>query len=149
MDKIEKYTAGQEVSFIWEAPLHNTAITIKIPGFSSSEYSMWGDWGPMYTIKVDPKKPIAVSYKDLKNDNDEKYFLEETSFELNSPMLANEREKLPFFFKIQDRSKGFIYQLFVNKKSEVVRAEILRSEDNTKLFSGAVVFQSILKTDKN
>lgn len=135
MEKIHNYTKRQEVCFVWEAPLHSTAITIKIPDFSNFEYSVWGDWGPMYTIAVNPMDPISISYSDLKSKNNESYKLEEKNFELYSPMIAKEREEHPFFFRIQDRSKGFAYQLFLNKNSEVVRAEIFKSEDNSLLHS--------------
>ena len=135
MQKVEKYANEKKVKFVWDSPLKSMEISITIPGFFDCEYNVWGDWGSMYTIKVDPKKPINISYLDLKSNKKEEHILKDSSFEFNSPILAEEREKLPFFYKIKDLEMGFIFELYVNKDAEVVKAEVFKCEDRKKLFS--------------
>jgi len=138
MDVLGNLTNVKSIKFIWNSSLHSTEITINIPDFSNSKYQVSGDWGPMYKIDIEPTHPINISYFDIISKNTDHYNLDEKSFELNSPMLAEERDVFPFYFKVLDKNKNLSFHLFTNKKSEVERIDIFRTDDNVKLYSSSV-----------
>lgn len=131
---ISEFKTAKDLKFLWEGPFHKTQIEVCIPDLSQNKFNVGGDWGPMYTIDIDAASPLKIKYLDIKTNELDQYALEQRSISLNSPLLAQERELYPFYFKFSDEHKGLDFQLYLDADSKLSKVEVLRSSDAVKLF---------------
>tara|TARA_R110002049_G_scaffold93482_3_gene231055 strand:- start:213 stop:638 length:426 start_codon:yes stop_codon:yes gene_type:complete len=119
--------SNKVVQFDWNDPLHKTKVKVLIPNLNDLAFNVWGDWGPMYDMKLNKSEPIQISY------NEEAYSLDQTKLSIHSPALAKVRKKTPFFIMIEDKIKGIKFNIFLDAKFEVGKIEAIRMEDEVVL----------------
>lgn len=126
----------REISFLWKDPFHSIDVTIEIPEISENQISVWGDWGPMYTVSVDVQRPLKIFYKWESCARNESYSLDMVSeFRLNSPMLAIEREKTPFYYEIEDPQKDVVFELYLDASGDFHRAKIFQNIGRSEFYT--------------
>ncbi len=112
------------VKFCLNSLFDKTEVEIKIPDLSQNRYSVWGDWGPMYTLQLNPKSPIRITFH-LK-DRSEEYGLDCKTVQLNSPMLVDERKEFPLCFEIEDSAKDLKYHVFLDSSGTPKKVRVFQ-----------------------
>ncbi len=123
--------SSKTYSFEWSDPVHKTKVEAEIPDLEKLGYSAWADWGPMYAFQVKPNNPLKMSY------NGDEYELRQQQLRIESPMLASERERYPFYLLIEDDHKGLDLYLYLNSSHDLGKVRVVRREDGIKLFEKA------------
>lgn len=95
-------------------PFH---VKVKLPKSFHSLDLLGGDWGPAYRIHLKPTDQIKVSYH-AKHQTDEIDVPNEIrEIYLNSPMLSQDRDKTPLYFRLHLEHLGIV--LHFNMKSDL------------------------------
>jgi hypothetical protein len=128
MNNILENLSGKEYQFKWQDNFHQTDVKIKLPNLLNKKFSMYGDWGPMFSIEIEPTDQLAVSY------NGESYNLEQKVLKIESPMVAEERKIYPLFIVVTDDIKGMCFRVFLKKDLSFGKVEVKRIEDDVKLY---------------
>lgn len=123
--------------FVWNDVLHQTKIQVSFPDLKTCSCSVWGDWSPMYAFDLAPDNPLFVSY------NGEKRKVEQKKLRIESPIVASERDELPFVAIIEDEKHGFKILLYLNPNFELAKVVIERIEDRACLFEANGDFASV------
>lgn len=78
--------------FKWKDPMHSTLVEVKLPDLTQLKYSLWGDWGPMYTFSLIENEKLILKY------NGEPVQVSQDKLNVDSPAYATDRDLYPFFF---------------------------------------------------
>ncbi len=134
LDKI----CGRKFTYKWDETLHSTNVEIQLPNLQKLKNSVWGDWGPMYTFELIDEEPITISYNGKDRKLDQKLLL------IESPMIADEREKYPYYILVEDGEFGFNHYLYLDRKFELTKVVIKRLPDHVTLFETFPRFSRLL-----
>lgn len=123
-----KKVSEASFSYRWEEVLHKTDVCIQLPNLKVLESSVWGDWGLMYNFRLKPDQPILITY------NEQSRALKQSSLQIESPMLADEREKFPYYILIEDKEYGFNHYLYLDRNFKLAKVTIKRIEDRIQIY---------------
>ncbi len=116
LDKVSK----KHIKFNWTDALQSTKIDIRIPDLKGLECESWGDWGPTYDFYLNPEEPIVLEIDQKKRKLDQKVL------RIESPILAVDRKKTPYFFVIEDKELGFRFSIYLDKNFNLHRVSATR-----------------------
>ena len=85
-----------------------TKIEIVLPDLRNLKFEKWGDWGEMYEFELKATDPINVTY------NGKSKTLEQSHLRVESPIVADERNKFPFYFVIEDSENEISFFLYLD-----------------------------------
>ncbi len=123
---IERVLAPQDISSVITDPWGvESRFRIQLPELRSAPRQVWGDWGPMYTVTVPEDRAITLCISTRTGET-----LRETvaarQIQIESPMLADERELTPLVMKLPLNRSGLSLHLFYDAEGLPKRAEIER-----------------------
>lgn len=125
--KVEQLS-NQVFSFFWEDPMHFTLVEIAIPDLTKLEYSVWGDWGPMYTFGLNELHKVGIQYNGVSFESSQ------VQLKVESPFFARERDHHPFYLIIEDPKRDVDFHLYLTKTYELGKAQVRRTRDDVMLF---------------
>lgn len=131
-DQFFKCTNGKVVRFSWQEQQRD--FEIQIPPLGENQCQMWGDWGPMYTIEMQPDKLVQVKHSSKNLACQESYSLENKIISVQSPTKALKRDQQPLFYVIEDIRAGLVYHIFMDKMGQPNEVKVLRGYDMETLF---------------
>ncbi len=127
--------------FCWEDPMHSTQVAIAIPDLANLNYSVWGDWGPMYTFNLSNGHKVRIQYNDVSFDTSQ------VQLRVESPLFAKERDDYPFYLIVEDPKRDLVFYLYLTKTYELGKVQVFRTIDNVMLFETNCVayeFQQVI-----
>ena len=130
-----KSLSNKNYKFKWKDPMHSTLVEVKLPDLTQLEYSLWGDWGPMYTFRLLENEKLLLKY------NGETAKVTQDKLNVDSPAYATDRDQYPFYFSIEDQAKKLKFNLYINKNYDLGKVEVIRTKDKVKLFECDEAFQ--------
>lgn len=83
----------------------------------------------MYTFKLNDTDPICIKYNSIPTR------LKQRKLPIESPKMALERDRFPYYLVVEDEFKGYIYYLYIDKDGELGRINIKRKEDHIELLN--------------
>jgi hypothetical protein len=128
MNNILEKLSKKEYQFKWQDNFHQTDVKITLPNLLNKKFTLYGDWGPMFSIEIEPTDQLAVSY------NGETYNLEQKLLKIETPILAEERENYPLYLVVNDDIKGMCFKISIKKDLTFGKVEVKRIEDDVKLY---------------
>lgn len=117
------HLSEKTISFTWNHENGSCRVKIELPDTRQNSYTVWGDWGPMYEIDINPKELIKISYDGNSLGTIESDPLDLSRFHLNSPALWKQREKYPFFFVIPDKKRNMVFHLYSDVNGNISYVE--------------------------
>lgn len=120
---LAKMFKRRQVAFVWNDGFHSHTLILHVPELTSARYSVSGDWGPNYTVCIDPLEPIKLEHRWEK----EKTFhtLDCASVEFLSPALKSQRDETPLFLQISDEARKVVYQVLLDSEGEAISVRAL------------------------
>lgn len=118
--------------FTWEHSLHSTQVEVKIPDLTCLECTVIGDWGPMYTFRLNAQNPVLLRYNGVTFESLQK------DLHVGSPMIAVQRDQHPYFIKIEDSQRGHVFHLYLNTDHELGKVDVVSVKDRVKVFESEV-----------
>ena len=112
---------SQEIRFTCSTLADDMEVTLKLPDLSEFRYSVWGDWGPMYTVHVGSQAELQFTYRYLGGGPTSTRMVKPEVIEFNSPMLADERNQYPLYLGLADQAKGIKFHFYFNPNGKVGR----------------------------
>lgn len=123
--------SNQKFDFIWGSPMNSTDVEVTLPDLSKLEYSVWGDWGPMYKFNLTDQAVVKIKY------NEDEYNSSQKQLKIESPMLARERDELPFYIIIEDQSKNLKFKLYIDTDYNLAKVTEHRIRNNAYTYEEA------------
>ncbi len=114
--------------FSWGKPMNETQVEVSIPNLRELKYSVWGDWGSMYSFDLTEEEPIRIKY-----NNDEVEIIK-SKLRIESPMFTRERKVFPYFLVIEDQNRGLKFNLYINDEYSLGKIEVIETKNMVKLF---------------
>ncbi len=143
MKNIAPLISGKVFRFEWQDPMHLTRVQIKLPDLDGCEYSSWADWGPMFEFKLKTEEPITIWY------NHNSFKSSQQSLCVESPILAQIREQLPYYIAVEDKFRDLLFHLFVDKEFELKSVDVYRLKDRVKLYHTPEIQSRRKRTTRN
>jgi hypothetical protein len=125
--KIDKL-ANSTFQFSLQDPFHSTDVLVQLPDLTKVRYTVWGDWGPMYTFHLDPNDQVLISYNSQSRRLDQNILLVE------SPVVAKEREQYPFYVLVEDKKLQLKIFLYLNPNLKLGKVVVQRMTDRAVLY---------------
>ena len=88
-------------------------LVIKIPELDGTSVTSWGDWGPMYRFQLSPTHPIQIEKGGVQ------WSLDQPFLEVESPILAQQRQETPFVINVLDPSTESSFHISLDKDFQV------------------------------
>ena len=85
------------------------SVDIAIPDLTSNRRCCWGDWGPMYTVYLNPRQSITLAYRSASCSQGVVHVLRPATLRFDSPMFADERVRHPLVLSFEDEPRGLGY----------------------------------------
>ena len=104
--------------------MNSTDVEVTLPDLSKLEYSVWGDWGPMYKFNLTDQAVVKIKY------NEDEYNSSQKQLKIESPMLARERDELPFYIIVEDQSKNLKFKLYIDTDYNLAKVTEHRIRNN-------------------
>ena len=123
------------VQFNWINPTHETNVTIKIPQLNEDKCISSGDWGTNYSCEVPSNNPIEITYSNHFQNQTEHFALDENFIFIQSPLLADVRKEMPFYYVVKDKEHGILYEVYLCNKFDVKKVKIIRLSDGVNLYT--------------
>ena len=98
--------SGKCFSFNWIDQSGPVSVEVTIPNLRGIEHSVWGDWGPMYTFRLNESHAIKLKY------NGQVTKSRQSSLPINSPMLNKERERYPYYLEVEAREWNVKFKIY-------------------------------------
>ena len=100
--------AKKNYQFEWIDPMHNTRVEVDVPDLTKLKYSLWGDWGPMYTFQINEHDSLKIRYNGENVDSTQK------TLRVDSPLLFSERIHHPYVLKVEDDIRHLAFHLYLD-----------------------------------
>lgn len=98
---IERVLEAREVSAVITGPwFDEIQLTLWIPDLRSAPRSLWGDWGPMYSVALDADHRLEVALGGGGSTGTLREVLELSHLAVESPMRAVTRQLTPLVMKV-------------------------------------------------
>lgn len=108
--------------------VNSTDVEVTTPNLENLKFTVWGDWGPMYTFDLTSEEQVEIKY------NGDSFFSSQKKLSVDSPMLAKERDEFPFVITVEDDIKELKFKLYIDKKNEFSKVEVSEIVSGTKLY---------------
>ncbi len=123
---IERVLERQELTVALTGPWGETAhLELSIPDLRSAPRSVWGDWGPMYTVSVPADRKIEVSIRPDPGQASKRETLDLARLQIDSPMFAKVRWRTPLVMKLPMPERGVEFHLFYDTEGRPAKAEVV------------------------
>lgn len=96
-------------------------IEVDTPNLSDARFSVWGDWGPMFTFRLTRGQSFDITYRCTKTGRTRNVRVFAPTVELNSPMRASQREASPFVLEFLDVARALRFRAFLDQEGQVAR----------------------------
>ncbi len=124
MKNIDSFKTAQQISAQFTHQGQEYRVKISSPDLRSAASSCWGDWGPMYTFRLQNRERISFYYSSRKHDRLFETASYPSSLCLNSPMLASLRERSPFCLELHDEESGVKYCVYLSPEATVSHVDV-------------------------
>ena len=128
---IERVLETHEISLVVTGPWGETShVTLRMPDLRRAPRSVWGDWGPMYTVSLPRDRAVEVSVK-TGGTRMPTPPLDLDRLEIDSPRSASVREVTPLVLKLPLPTPGRLLHVFYGTEGRPVRAELAVRESSS------------------
>ena len=97
-------------------------VSITLPDLRNNTFRVWGDWGPMLSIALEPYQSIFLVYSD--GDRQARFVIEPKQLALLSPALVAERQVHPFYLEIDDWEREVRLLVYFDSKGDFDHLEV-------------------------
>lgn len=101
-----------------------TELHVVLPDLRSSPRSMWGDWGPMYTVSLPPEHPVELHISSSTHPTPLRQVLDLSRIAVESPPLAATRVDTPLVMILPIVQEDIRLMLFFDHDGQLVRGEL-------------------------
>jgi hypothetical protein len=123
---IERVLERQEITVTLTGPWGETThLDLSIPDLRSAPRSVWGDWGPMYTVSVPSDRRIEVSIRPMGGETARRETLDLDRLQVDSPMFAKVRYETPLVMKLPMPERGVVFHIFYGSDGRPAEAEVV------------------------
>lgn len=100
-------------------------VHVVIPDLRSAARSVWGDWGPMYTVSLPPERKPEVSVRLAMARTATREVLELPRLQIDSPMAARTRRVTPLVMKLPISERGVALHVSYDTRGRPASAEVV------------------------
>jgi len=105
-------------------------VKITLPALEKLPLTVRGDWAPNYTFALSAHTPVLLSL------NGESFTLEMPELRIEAPMLAKEREHVPYLVIIVDLHHGQRFHLGLDRDYQLAKVEVLEVPVGRRVYLG-------------
>lgn len=130
MKNIDSFKTAQTLSAAFTHEGTQYRAVISTPDLRSATSTCWGDWGPMYTFRLESRESVTFRYFESGKNELFESVAHPAFISLNSPMLASVRSHYPFCLELRDEESGLNYSVFFSPEATVsgVQVEVTSAE---------------------
>ena len=104
--ELSPYLSGKQFRSRFEHTHGTYEIEVETPDLSARTRSVWGDWGPMYTVETESTDEVRVTYRCAERGIESTHQIRVPQIHLESPMLHARRKQHPFYLRVVDPVSG-------------------------------------------
>ncbi len=103
---------------------HSYRIELETPDLSDCPRSVWGDWGPMYTMELDEPDCVHFGYRCEALSIAGRHPIASPTIRLNSPVLWARRQRTPFYIGLEDSASGLCFAGYLDRQGRPAELEV-------------------------
>jgi len=113
------------ISLAVSGPLHQQAdLTVELPELRDAPRSVWGDWGPMYTVFIPPGRRIELEIRGGADSETKRETLAVETLAVESPMMADVRQETPLVMDLPLQERNLRIEVFYDAWGRAAKAEV-------------------------
>ncbi len=98
-------------------------LVVTTPDLLLASADVWGDWGPMYTCRLNPDQRVRFEYRARESEWTEIHDVAVPTVAVSSPALVWERRQHPFRMEVVDAERGVGVHAWMTPDGAIARVE--------------------------